>query len=354
MKRYVRMLTLLVICLSVCSGCNADTSVLSSPEAETTMPDSSSVAVTTEADKKEDPEMTDDSKVFPDNTYNDIPSDYKNDITQRGKLEVFNYTAKTDANEEYEKTAIVYLPYGYDPEDKETRYNVSYLMHGGGDDERRYWGGSGLDRILDAMFENEDCEPFIVVTPNYRIPGCDETMSAKTFYKELSGYLIPAFESEYNTYAERTTPEGIKASRMYRAYGGFSMGACSVWAVFENCLDEIAYYMPVSGDCWSVSGSGKNKAEYLAGKVSDSGYTAADFYIYAGCGNTGDMAFQNMVPQLDAMKELSDTFVYCENFADGNFYYYPYISTGHSISTVNSTIYNALPKFFVDRNDGDN
>ena len=282
---------------------------------------------------------------FPDNAYKDIPEGYKDNITQHGTLEEFIYTAKNSDGSEYEKRACAYLPYGYDSDDTETKYNVLYLMHGGSDDETKFWD-SGLADLLDAMFEKGDCEPCIVVTPNYRIPGMDETASSKNFYGELADYLIPAFESSYNTYAKDVSSENIKASRLHRAYGGFSMGACSDWAVFENCLDEIAYHMPISGDCWSVSGSGKDKAEYLAKKASEAGYTADDFYIYACCGNTGDIAYSNMVPQLDAMREISDTFIYCDNFSDGNFYYYPDISTGHTMWTVNSTIFNALPKFF--------
>lgn len=122
--------------------------------------------------------MIPNTKTFPDNTYNDIPRGYKKDITEHGTFEDFNYTAKNIKDEEYEKRAVVYLPFGYDPDDKETKYNVLYLMHGGGDNEMRYWG-AGLEEVLDAMFEKGDCEPCIVVTPNYRIPGYDETMSAK-------------------------------------------------------------------------------------------------------------------------------------------------------------------------------
>lgn len=338
MKRSAILFILLMINMLAFSGCAADST---NPAAD---PDITNSAVN--ENTEEDEEMIQTAKTFPDNIYNDIPSGYKDDITEHGTIETFKYTAKTDAGEEYEKTAKVYLPFGYDPENKDMEYNVLYLMHGGGDNESRYWGAEELEKVLDAMFEKGDCEPCIVVTPNYRIPGCDETASAKGFYKELIGYLIPALENEYNTYAQDTTPDGIKASRLHRAYAGFSMGACSTWAVFANCLDEIAYYIPISGDCWEVGGSGKDKAEYLAGRVSEMGYTADDFYIYAGCGHTGDMAYPNMVPQLEAMKELTDAFIYCDNFADGNFYYYQFISSGHSIDTAIRTVYNALPKFF--------
>ena len=38
----------------------------------------------------------------------------------------------TDASQPVlQKTAYVYLPYGYDEADQETRYNILYLMHAG-------------------------------------------------------------------------------------------------------------------------------------------------------------------------------------------------------------------------------
>ncbi len=45
---------------------------------------------------------------------------------------LFTYNAKTQEGEDYVKRALVYVPYGYDAEDKDTRYNVMYLMHGHG------------------------------------------------------------------------------------------------------------------------------------------------------------------------------------------------------------------------------
>ena len=59
--------------------------------------------------------------------------------------------------------------------------------------------------------------------------------------------LIPAVEGTYSTYADNVTPEGIKASRDHRAFGGFSMGSVATWHTFLNCLDAFRYFMPSSG-----------------------------------------------------------------------------------------------------------
>ena len=49
--------------------------------------------------------------------------------------------------------------------------------------------------------------------------------------------VVPFVEGKYSTYAASTSEADLRASRMHRAYGGFSMGAVSTWAVFQNNLD---------------------------------------------------------------------------------------------------------------------
>lgn len=280
---------------------------------------------------------------FPDNTYVQMDPDYRTGATQRGKVVPFVYDAQTPDGEAYKKSALVYLPYGYDAADTETRYNVFYLMHGSGQNNMEFLKGIGAmsstSMMLDAMIEKGRIQPLIVVTPTFNVPGHDETFGANNFWYELENYLIPAFESEYNTYALDVTPEGIHASRGHRAMAGFSMGAMCTWTVFSHCLDEIAYYMPFSGASWSLS------AQQLADSVAAAGYTKDDFFIYAGCGGEGDIAYTGMNDMIDAMSALTDTFVFCENFRDGNLYY-TQCNGGHSRNTVELIMYAGLPTFF--------
>ena len=121
-------------------------------------------------------------------------------------------------------------------------------MHGGGENENTIFSNDvNLHLILDHMIMNGDIEPMIVVTPTFNGGNC----TAQNFYREFRENVIPFVESKYSTYAESTTPEGIAASRMHRAFGGFSMGAVATWAVMVNCLDYVGYFMPLSGDHWS-------------------------------------------------------------------------------------------------------
>lgn len=286
-------------------------------------------------------------KTYGPNAYKEIPESYLEVCAAQtqGRVVPFSYKAGDD-----DKKALVYLPNGYD---ETKRYNVFYLLHGGADNETWYFRGEGkespLKNVLDHMLESGECEPCIVVTPTYMKLGANAFAVAANFFGELRDCLIPAFESAYLTYAEDVTPEGITASRRHRAYGGYSLGSLSTWGVFEHCLREVAYFMPMSGDCWSVpegrEGTGEAKAEYLEGIVKCSGYSAGDFIIYAGCGGPDDIAYPHMTPQLEAMARRSGTFRLCDSFSDGNFFYMQ-CDSGHTMTTAIRTIYNGLPKFF--------
>ena len=272
---------------------------------------------------------------------------------------VINFTYETrdhknDTGKVYEKSALLYLPACYDANDTETKYNVLYLMHGGGDSPKWFLGGEGLKskftRMLDHMIASGEIEPMIVCAVSYyeEYSG-DATKNCIDFHYELMNDVIPVLETAYNTYAEDVTSEGLAASRTHRAFGGFSMGSVTTWSVFEHCLDEFAYFMPMSGDCWALGSTAgnykaKQTAEYLAQKVAESGKTAEDFFIYSGCG-TSDAANPNLTPQINAMKELTDTFIYCENFANGNLFQCV-VPGGHDIGSINQILFYGVPNLF--------
>ncbi|MBE5810587.1 MAG: hypothetical protein E7318_06570 [Clostridiales bacterium] len=285
---------------------------------------------------------------FPDNTFVEMDPNYIAGVTQRGKTVLFRYDAQTAEGEAYTKSALVYVPYGYDPADTETHYNVMYLLHGHGGGYTTFFKGAGsfsnMQFTLDAMIEKGHIEPLFIVTPTYAVPGKDEYWGSANFWYELNNYLIPAFESEYHTYAQDVTPEGIRASRTHRALSGFSMGSLTTWVTFEHSLDQIAYYMPCCGGA-SFGPDAADAAQRLADSIAKAGYTKDDFFIYAGCGGEGDVGYAGLTAQIEAMKLLPDTFVYCENFRDGNLYY-TQCSGGHSTKSVELIMYCALPTFF--------
>lgn len=291
---------------------------------------------------------------YPKNEYKEIPEGYFEKCEKSGEVIRFFYTAKdyTGSNVCYDKSALVYLPYGYNTHDKEKKYNVLYLSHGGNDNENWYFGDEGADsdtkRLLDNMIANGDIEPCIICTPTYQNAhnkNVFETISV--FHNELVNELIVSLECCFNTYL---IGSNIYDSRRHRAIGGFSLGGAVTWWTFENRLDEIAYYMPISGDSWCLETKGGysrpfETAQYMANVVRNSKWTKDDFYIYSGTG-TKDIAYPNMTPMVEEMKKLDDVFKYSDSFNNGNFYYALREGGYHDQSTVLRILYNGLPKMF--------
>eukprot|EP00833_Pecoramyces_ruminatium_P014268 jgi/Orpsp1_1/1188300/evm.model.d7180000063732.1 len=263
--------------------------------------------------------------------YRDAPGNYLSSCPQAGKITRESYSGVNGNN-----SLLVYTPYGYD---KNKKYNIFYLMHGGGENENTIFSNDvGLQHIIDHMIMNGELEPLIIVTPTFN--KCE----ARTFYREFRESVIPFVEGKYSTYAKSTSASDIRASRFHRAFGGFSMGSASTWAVIVNCLDICAYYMPLSGDNWEADG-GYGKAKSVADAVSRAGLKSNEFFIFAATGSE-DIAYPNMNPQMDEMKKMNPPFIYTSDFSVGNFYYLVAQGKTHWWGYVKHYIYDALPSFF--------
>ena len=208
---------------------------------------------------------------------------------QQGTITKITYS--TDAYPEYEyatdgvvtKTAYVYTPYGYDAEDKDTKYDVLYLLHGKGLNEE-YWfaqgeegsqfypgsnaypSGFGTQNVLDHLMEEGKAAKTIIVTPTFYSPAEDvygeefavdrsNMTITQTFWQELKNDLMPYVAMHYNTYAEITedmTSEEMAAefiaNRDHQGYAGLSMGGMTSFAsVWKHCIDYISYIGCYSG-----------------------------------------------------------------------------------------------------------
>ena len=62
------------------------------------------------------------------------------DVNRRGRIERVDYSTTDEAGKMVAKYANVYLPYGYDKADLEKKYNILYVMHGGGGSPERMDG----------------------------------------------------------------------------------------------------------------------------------------------------------------------------------------------------------------------
>ncbi len=256
--------------------------------------------------------------------YAEAPSDYLSPCAQSGKVINETYNGINGTNK-----LNVYLPYGYD---ESKQYNIFYLMHGGGENENTIFSDDvKLHYILDNMIMNGELEPMIVVTPTFN--NCE----AATFYKEFRASVIPFVEGKYSTYAKSTSEADLIASRMHRAYGGFSMGALSAWCVGNHALDMVGYLMPLSGDNWEGVSS-------LTAEIDRLGLQKDEYFIMAATGSE-DIAYGNMNPQMEQMKNDSH-FTYTSDFSKGNFYYLVADGKTHWWGFVRHYVYDCLPYFF--------
>ena len=286
-------------------------------------------------------------KEFPDNTPEPEPSNFVYDpavqfkaapdkylepCSQAGKIIKETYTGING-----QKSLNVYLPYGYDSSKK---YNIFYLMHGGGENENTVFSNDvKMHNILDHMIMNGELEPLIVVTPTFNgCPAPDNNMGAGTVWDEMRQSIIPFVENKYSTYAKSTSEADLKASRYHRAYGGFSMGGGSTWNMFINNLDICAYYMPLSGHCWGgLTG--------LQNAIDKFGFKKNEYFIFAATGNK-DLAYNNMLGLINPLKQDTKRFTDTSDFSKGNFYFLVADGRDHWWGHVRHYIYDALPYFF--------
>ncbi|MBS7261109.1 MAG: hypothetical protein KIG91_05550 [Treponema sp.] len=290
---------------------------------------------------------------FPDNAFQSIPDSCyavcpEEGVVFRYVYEVKNRVSSIDSKI-YKKTALVYLPYGFDENDTETEYNVMYLMHGHEQSPEFFFDGvncnSLLKKIIDSQIYEKKLAKTIFCAVTFWEPySADVFSNAQVFNQELREDLMPLFEEKYH----------IRQNRNARGFGGFSMGSMTTWTIFENCLDLISHYAPISGDARRMGGNsskdqGKDVGQILSEKVISQGYTKDDFMIYSGCG-ANEMATPFLVPQMDKMKSHPDVFVFADNYANGNCYFELCPKSGHDISTVLTVLYNGLPKFFPGTN----
>ena len=155
-----------------------------------------------------------------------IPDGYDTLASEQGTLVKLTYdTWESFTYEEHTqkltKDAWVYLPYGYSDKEK---YNVFYLSHGGWSNETSLMGTDTdphtFKHVIDHAIQDGKIKPLIIVLPTYNNTSEEDSgdyslaiQLTDQFHNELVNDLIPAVESKYSTYAENTTPEGLKASR---------------------------------------------------------------------------------------------------------------------------------------------
>jgi len=286
-----------------------------------------------------------------------MPSEYKKavPVEQQGTVTEISYSVNNYINESRQlvtnqnissieagretvkgdpivKKCNVYLPAGYDSNDKNTKYNVLYLLHGVGGDRNEWLDSNGktdgnynICNILDNMIAKGDIAPLIVVFPDGRsaTDWTDRSFNPEGtnmlgFYYldyELRYDLIPFIESRYNTYSDitDTTTEGIAYNRLHRAIAGLSMGGMQTLNLtlggfrcdssvqtgrdsrWGNGL-EPTVKAPGMLDLFAYAGAFSNAPTSSSGDILGGGIASGDYnlnLLYITCGDADEISYQS-------------------------------------------------------------
>lgn len=283
-----------------------------------------------------------------------VPDIYLQPIEQAGTVTQITYDSKDFVRDESDitKTAYVYLPYGYDENDTETRYNICYLMHGWGGHAGEYFEYANITDMLDNMIAKGDIPPTIFVSATFYNDNSDTGFSGsvaefRQFHRDFEEYLMPAVEGKFHTYAESTSQDDLKASRDHRAFGGFSLGSVTTWLQFCYDSDYIRYFLPMSGSCWYYGGYGdfqiEKNVDFIQQLIQDNDLDERGFFIYHGVG-TNDTVKSQSIDMAEEMLSRSEV------FTPDHYVFYQREGGQHDHISCREFMYNALPLFFGGEN----
>ena len=279
-----------------------------------------------------------------------VPAEYFKTAEHQGEVVRIEYESRDYVRDEsaVTKEAYVYLPCGYDENDTDTRYDIVYLMHGGGGHAGEFFEHDSIKQLIDNMIEKGDIEPTIFVSPSfYNDNSSDDHDSSvselRVFYRDFEEHLMPAVEGRFRTYAESTSSDDLKASRHHRAFGGFSLGSVTTWMMFCYSYDYIEYFLPMSGSCWYYGGYGdfqtEKNVDFIEQLVNDNDLGKRGYFIYQAVG-TNDTLKEQTVDMAKEMLSRSDV------FTPDQYVFYQKESGQHDYYSAVEFMYNALPLFF--------
>ena len=252
------------------------------------------------------------------------------------------------------KTAYVYLPYGYDGNDTETRYNILYLMHGWGGHAGEYFEFASIKNMFDNMIVNGDIPPLIIVSASFYNENSNTNFSGsieefRAFHLDFENALMPAVEGEYHSYALSASDEDLRASRDHRAFGGFSLGSVTTWLELCHDTDYIRWFLPMSGSCWYYGTYGdfqfKNNVDFLEQLMLDKNLDERGLFIYHAVGTNDAVKSQSI--------GMAEEMMTRDIFSSDHYMFYQKDGGYHDFDAVQEYLYNALPLFFQEESRGE-
>lgn len=278
-----------------------------------------------------------------------VPEAYKKAAKPQGTVVRLDYDSLDYARNKakIQKTAYVYLPYGYDEKDTETRYDIVYLMHGWGGHTGEYFDFTPTKNVFDNLIANGDIPPVIIVSATFYNRNSNTDFSGsieelRAFHQDFENHLMPTVEGRYRTYAENTTSEGLAAARDHRIFGGFSLGSVTTWLEFCYDTDYIRYFLPMSGSCWYYGTYGdfqfEKNVDFIENLVKEKKLDERGYFIYHAVGTEDAVKYES--------EEMASEMLSRATFTPDHYVFYQKEGGLHDFNAVQEYLYNALPVFF--------
>ncbi len=198
------------------------------------------------------------------------------------------------------RTCWVYTPPGY-AQDKEKRYPVFYLQHGGGEAESCWiWQGK-INNIMDNLIADGQCEEMIVVLNCgyvYRKDGVIGSNPVASPVEDLiANDCVPFIDKKYRTIADRH----------HRAVSGFSMGG-------GQTMNAVIKYPEVFANAGVLSAPGiRSDREDKLGLLSDPEKFNANFDLFFVNAGAYEPAGPRLKAQTREMRKQGFKIVYFES-----------------------------------------
>ena len=234
---------------------------------------------------------------------------------------------------------FVYTPPGYDA-NRETRYPVLYLQHGGGEDERGWPNQGRVGFILDNLIAERKAKSMIVVMeqgyarrPSDPAPGQnrsgprDFSQMFAAFEEVMVKDLIPTIDSTYRTIPDRES----------RAMAGLSMGGMQTFQIALKHLDLFAYLGGFSGAGGGFGGAPFDPKTAHNGVMADAGeFNKKVRLLWLGIGTAEGRMYQGIKNYHEALDKAGIKNVYYESS-----------NTAHEWLTWRRCLHEFAPLLFV-------
>lgn len=206
------------------------------------------------------------------------------DNVPHGQIHMNYYTSDET---EREKLCYVYTPAGYE-QDKDEKYPVLFLQHGGGENEIGWIHQGKIVNIADKLIAEGKMKKMIIVMNtgySFREDGTSDA-ALGSFDTELVNNCLPMIEARYRVIADRE----------HRAVAGLSMGGMHTQKIVFNNLDLFAW-----AGCFS-SGLTEKTPEVLELLSNKELFEKTFKMFFVGCG-TEDIFYEDVKKQIKQVME---------------------------------------------------